>query len=387
MHQFVPTPLRLLTFTLFASCPFAQVLIPAPKGLYAVAQSTVKLVDEARIDPYDPNHGKRNVMISLFYPVPRKECKKTCAVSYMPPMTAAYTQAFGAQSGIELPNGTITSLQLQVCCEHTPSAAKSVNRFPIVLLSPGLQGSRLLYSAMAQKLASAGFIVATLDHTYEAFIVEFPDGTFTPGLDSTFWDPSIPGRLEELLPVRVADGRFVLSQLGLKSVAQKLIPGITCGLDNKRAAFYGHSFGGATAVRALMDDKRFVGAINMDGTQFGTIDDFKQPVILFGRGAPSAHNGEDSETWRTLFDHAKGWKRELSLNQSRHLTFFDLPLLFKVAGISVSVEVVGELDGQRSFDVISKYVEAFMDFTLKGRKSKLFDGPNEAYPEIEVRQP
>lgn len=49
--------------------------------------------------------------------------------------------------------------------------------FPVVVFSPGFGGSRFLYGAMARSLASLGHIVFTVDHTYETYAVEFPDGS------------------------------------------------------------------------------------------------------------------------------------------------------------------------------------------------------------------
>ncbi|EOA82629.1 uncharacterized protein SETTUDRAFT_165100 [Exserohilum turcica Et28A] len=274
---------------------------------------------------------------------------------------------------------------MQVCCKPSRRVVKDVGKFPLVLFSPGLGGSRLLYNVLAESLASAGYAVATMDHTFEALVVEYPDGSFTPGLNASYWDPSIPGRLESLLGVRVEDGRFVLSQLGRKDVVRKLAPGSACGFNTSRVAFYGHSFGGATAISALMNDTRFTGAINMDGTQYGNQTDVKKPALLFGRAKPSPHNRTNDASWEGVWRHLKGWRRELGLEDSEHLTFGDVPLLLKLIRLPIPVKpIIGSLDGERSFEIITTYIEAFMDYVLKGKKSELFDGPSEKFPEIVV---
>ncbi|KAL6152438.1 hypothetical protein ACJQWK_04480 [Exserohilum turcicum] len=367
----------------YASLAAGQLVFPVPSGQYAVAHSTLKLTDDSRVDPYDPNHGKRNVMISLFYPIPRYACEQTCPIPYMPTITATYVDAFAAQYGV--PNGTFGSIRMQVCCKPSRRVVKDVGKFPLVLFSPGLGGSRLLYNVLAESLASAGYAVATMDHTFEALVVEYPDGSFTPGLNASYWDPSIPGRLESLLGVRVEDGRFVLSQLGRKDVVRKLAPGSACGFNTSRVAFYGHSFGGATAISALMNDTRFTGAINMDGTQYGNQTDVKKPALLFGRAKPSPHNRTNDASWEGVWRHLKGWRRELGLEDSEHLTFGDVPLLLKLIRLPIPVKpIIGSLDGERSFEIITTYIEAFMDYVLKGKKSELFDGPSEKFPEIVV---
>lgn len=387
MARLAVHPLQFLLCLLLSAYTQAQLLIPAPKGQYAVGQSTLKLVDTSRTDPYDPSHGHRAVMTSLFYPVPKRSCTQICPVPYMPPVTASYIDASVAALGI--PNGTFGSIRMQACCAVAPKAKKDITKVPVILFSGGLQGTRLLYSALAQTLASAGYAVVTMDHTYETSIVEFPDGTIIPGLNDTNFDPSVPGLLDSVLAIRAADARFVLTQLGLKSVVQKLIPGATCGFNVKKgnAAFYGHSFGGATAVSALMHDSRLSGAINLDGMQFGNLTDTKKPALLVGRAEPSPHNRTTDATWAKTWTHFKGWRREVAVGKIEHNTFGDTPLLVKLSGLPVSdgiKSVIGSLDGERSFTVITEVVQTFFDLVLRGKKTSLFEKGSKDLPEVVV---
>ncbi|KAF2192665.1 hypothetical protein K469DRAFT_717245 [Zopfia rhizophila CBS 207.26] len=352
----------------------ADVLLPVPSGQYAVSHTTVKLVDESRADPFDPNYGKRAVMISLFYPVSRNDCQQTCPINYMPPTTAAILDAGLAQ--YDIPNGTFESFKLQVCCMVSEGGTKDVNKSPVVLFSPGLGFTRLAYNVYAQTLASAGYAVATIDHTYESMVVEYPDGSFTPGLNLSMDQPD----LERYISIRVDDARFVLSQLGTDSIVKELVPDIRCAFNISQAAFYGHSAGGATAVAALQSDERFVGGVDLDGALFNINSDINQPVLLFGT---PIHNSTNTPSW----DHFKGWEKELVLSNARHITYGDMPLLIKQSGIPITDtlrSMIGTLDGARAFEVITTYIQAFMDFVLKGKNSSLFDGPSTEYPEMEV---
>lgn len=56
-------------------------------------------------------------------------------------------------------------------------AAAERKRYPVAIFSPGYAGTRLVYGAMARSLASLGYVVFTVDHTYEASVVQFPDGS------------------------------------------------------------------------------------------------------------------------------------------------------------------------------------------------------------------
>jgi len=76
-----------------------------------------------------------------------------------------------------IPNGTIESFEMEFCNISTIKPQKSKKEFPVAIFSPGAQGTRLVYGAMARSLASLGYVVLTLDHTYETLVVEFPDGS------------------------------------------------------------------------------------------------------------------------------------------------------------------------------------------------------------------
>lgn len=359
-----------------------QLLIPEPDGPFAVGYSTIKLIDETRVDPYDAAQGKRNVMISLFYPIERSACKQISSEPYMPPMTTAFMDAGLAQFGIPKMFGTI---RLQVCTEASPEALKDVTQAPLVLFSPGLTFSRHQYNAVAQKLASVGYAVVSMDYAFETIIVEHRDGTHTAGKPLTHWDPEKREQHEELLATRVEDARFVLTQLGKLDVVKTLMPEATSAFNTEKAAIFGHSFGGTTAISALMKDSRFVGAINIDGSQYGPLSDTTQPVLLFGRGEPNPRNRRIKPDWQLLWEHLKGWRQEISLNESEHITFADTALLVGLRGQEKSAVVkkmVGTLEGKRAFEVVTMYVQAFMDKVLKGEESELLKGQSEKFPEI-----
>jgi pimeloyl-ACP methyl ester carboxylesterase len=362
--------------------PSHGLLIPGPTGDYAVAVNIAKLVDESRTDPYDPNHGKRNVMISLYYPVIRSECEQMCAIKYMPPRTAAYTDRFLSYYGVYT-NNTFEQFELEMCCKPSAAAVSAATAFPLVLFQGGLGGTRLMYGAMTQNLAGAGYAVASIDSTYDSLIVEYPDGTYTPGYNfTTYWnDTALYGALQD---VHVQDAQFVLTQLGKTSIVSSLIPGASCAFDTSQVGFYGHSFGGATAIAALQTDPRIVGAMNLDGSQWRPALNTSKPALLFGSTEPAPHNRTTDASWRDTWDHLTGWKRELGLRNAVHTTFGDSALLVKLLGWpkNQTAGFVGTLDGRRVFEIQTTYITAFMDFVLCGRESGLLDGASEEYPEV-----
>ncbi len=176
-----------LTPFLFLASTYAIVL-PKPTGPFSVGVSVSTLTDTKRMDPFAPlsTPHMRRVAISTF--VPLNTTITPCvsrSVPYMTPLVAEDYDALASASG--LGSKTFKSLSMQLCdipqgklCSQgrhgRPDVTKSPR--PLILFSPGFGQSRLLYSFMARSLASEGYIVITVDHPYDATVVEFTDGSF-----------------------------------------------------------------------------------------------------------------------------------------------------------------------------------------------------------------
>lgn len=377
-------------FTLPSAAQKEPILLPKSKGPYAVAQSQHKLVDANRIDRYDPEGGLRNVMISLFHPVPKESCEETCTIPSFNPKTAEVTNTF-ATTGFGVPENEIERFQIELCCQPCDSAVGNATSFPLILFSPGLQSSRQLYNAQLMDIASEGYVVVSMDHTFEAFVVEYPDGTYTLGLPSEYWNPTIPGRLEDGFAERVADVKFLLNQLGDMDVVQTLLPQAEEPFNVSHAAMTGHSFGGALTLAVMSQDDRIIAGMNQDGRQLGLVNPITKPAVLFGRGDPNPHNRTNDESWPDTWDnYLLGWKREIGLLDAGHLDYGDFPVMAKFADWPVNEagrEQLGFIDGERAYEAVSAYVKAFMDFAVKGKEEAeaLFvEGGVKEWPEVVV---
>lgn len=158
----------------------ASLLLPEPNGSYHVAVQVQSLTDNGRMDPYAPPSAphKRKVLISMFWPFNSQRSCPTQKTPYMPPETA---KVYGLQAAaLGLSNETFADFEMKFCnmaAVNLCNRASKRSQYPLVLLSPGAGNSRLLYSGMAKSLASRGYVVVTVDHPYDASIVEFPDGS------------------------------------------------------------------------------------------------------------------------------------------------------------------------------------------------------------------
>ncbi|KAF4964491.1 hypothetical protein FSARC_7593 [Fusarium sarcochroum] len=348
------------------------VLLPKPSGPYGVALKVHAMTDNHRIDPYDPKHGQRQVLASIFWPVDADSCSKKKA-PYMPPATAEIYGKQAEQMGLS--KDTFKAFEMEVCSVSTSSKCKSQGnekkqKFPLAIFSPGAGNSRLLYSAMARSLASYGNVVVLIDHPYDAVIVEFPDGTIIPGGNI----PEDTATLENLTQVRAKDISFVISQIQRPSFQRKVLKSLPGAIDDKKIVTLGHSLGGASAAAAIPSDPRIRGGMNLDGRLFDPVlsKGLDKPFMLLGR--PN-HHSEDT-TWVEFWKSLKGAKIELGVSGTVHGSFTDFPLLINALGLPEAAKKqaapqFGSVDGIVLQKIISETLAGFMSYSFGGSSASM----------------
>jgi dienelactone hydrolase len=367
----------------------ARLTLPAPTGPDTIGTAAVRLVDHSRPDPWVAAQPYRELMVSVFYPA-----RDTGASPLAPQMTPAAAKHFDESLGAPVHEGwgippgkvdwgaTLTHAHL-----NAPAAA---GRHPVVLYSPGLGDPRTLGTTLVEDLASRGYVVVTVDHTYDASEVEFPGGRVEPFTVPT--DGDILATLKKLVSVRVADTRFVLDQL-----PSALPNGLSDALDLGRIGMLGQSAGGFTALQTMHDDPRVLAAANLDGTVGFDQEDggpglsplaedgLKRPFLLMG-GQPNDHHTVRS--WEALWSNSTGWKRDLHLRGAAHHTYTDMESLVpQLTGkIGLPAETVradvGWVDPAHAVTDERAYLASFFDRWLRGRDDGLLDGPSPRHPDV-----
>jgi pimeloyl-ACP methyl ester carboxylesterase len=361
----------------------AAVNLPRPDGRYGTGSSQAMLIDHSRSDPYATAAGikqDRRLMVSSFYPVASRQQCLDLPSPYMPATTAAYLDSEYAAYGI--PNNTFASFDL-ISCKPRGRLSVKTKFFPTVLFSPGLGNSRLLYSAMAQSIASEGFNVITIDHPYDADIVEFEDGStvFAAEIDSD-------EQILTTLNVRVQDVSFVIDQLGLKDTNQKLFSGRPCA-KNEQYTIFGHSLGGATAAAATLSDQRLNGAVNLDGSFF-------RDVLIKGAAKPlmiMSHDGKNlttDDSWAAVWNATqKVTKVAITIGDTAHGSYSDLPLIADALGLPAEMRrqldpFVGALPGTYVRDVVAQFVKTFTAFVRCESKSLIPSVQDKKYSHVKL---
>ena len=251
---------------------------------------------------------------------------------------------------------------------------------PSSVLSPGFTNPRSALTALAEDLASHGYVVAGIDHTYESFATAFPDGRVTTCLARQA--PRGRGFWEKVAAGRAADACFVLGEL---TGARPAWPGAGL-IDPSRMAMAGHSAGGAAAIAAMLADSRIRAGIDMDGATAAPIPGhgLSRPFLFLGKQSNyTPGSGGAVTTWERDWKLLTGWKRWLLVAGAVHASFTDLGLLADQSGLDIGAA----LSGARSLDITRAYVRAFFDQHLRSRPQALLDQPSARYPEVTFCSP
>lgn len=358
--------------------------LPNITGPFPVGTISLELVDSSRNDPLAPDTRPRALMVSIFYPTSEDSLRSGnySLAPYLPPQTAA---AF--DSLYSLPAETGASVVTQ-SYQGAPIASTD---FPVLIFSHGFTGSRLLYTAQIEDLVGQGWIVAAVDHTYDAIVVEFPDGTLVPEYsnDST----TFPGGTDGLLEVRVADVAFVTSALADETTLAQ-IPGLrpsssygTGRLQTDKVGVLGHSLGGATAAQAMYNYSTFACGANFDGDMHGPVAQagLDRPFLQVASQEPYRSN---DTTWGPFWDHLSGFRREYTVNGTLHSSYTDLTILRDILGDLIPAaarDQSGTIAGARLLDIETDLIDAFFGFCLKGQPASRIDElAGTTFPELYV---
>jgi len=335
---------------------------PVPTGASSVGTRVVQLVDSSRREPYVTNGRMRELLVRFWYPASLAEgCKPA---EYTSPGVWSY---FSELIGVQLPVVTTNS------CMDAPVAE---GQHPIVVFTHGYTGTFTDYTFLFEDLASRGYVVASVDHTYEATAVEFPDGRLVESIPGSHFVNTSGNDANELafaVSVRLDDLKFVINELRrMNGTATGSFAG---RLKTSRIALAGHSLGGVTALFGAQADPCVKAAIMLDGVAPETpAKSITAAVLLLTAGHEEWSDGEQ-RLWNTL----SGQRFALNIRGAEHLTPTDLVWLAKGA---IKTGTMGQ---DKTIAAIRDYIAAFLDISLRGEPANLLlTGPSRDYPEVEV---
>ncbi|MEV4494360.1 acetylhydrolase [Micromonospora arborensis] len=352
----------------------ARLTLPRPTGPYRVGTVPLHLVDRSQPDPLAGPGRYRELMVSVWYPA-----RDVRRYPLAPWMTPASMRMLLASAGFA-PDAALAPLT----AGHEGAPVRhSGRRLPVVLYSHGSGSHRSDTTIVVQELVSHGYVVVTVDHTYDG-VGEFPDGRVTvqeEDFDSTPW-------------TYTRDVRFVLDQItdlatgGNPDVDHAPLPaGLGAALDLSRIGMFGWSKGGTATALTMGTDRRIRAGLSLDGPMVSQplpATDLYRPFMLMTAAFTRAAEPAVAE----FFTHLRGWRLNIQAAEAVHSSYGDnqwlIPQLARVIGMSEKelAGLVGTLDPARAVRIGQAYPLAFFDRHLRHRGGHLLSGPSRSFPEV-----
>lgn len=362
--------------------------IPTPSGEFGVGTLSYEMIDESRQEIYSGKDEARRYMIQIWYPADVKPTDKRA-----PWMENAEIFAPAIATYIDLPSFFLDHLTLTDIPAYTNADVASSDRlFPIIFFSHGWNGFNSQNAGQALELASRGYVVVGMQHTYGAVTTVFPDGTIAPNnpkaLPANGREPNYEDVARILVDQWAGDMKDTLDFL-TEANSDESNP-FTGKLDLERVGAYGHSTGGGGVIQFCGTDPRCKAVLGMDP--------FMRPVsaevIASGVSQPSFYMfsqgwRDDTESISNRFfwefhPNAKESLGVISIDGTKHFDFSDLPLFSPIAP---QLGLKGPLNGARVTEIVNAYLIGFFEQTLNGKPSPLFGGSFDDYSEVQVWNP
>lgn len=356
--------------------------LPAPGGPYQVGTVTYHLVDPDRPEIYtELPDDVREIMVQFWYPsTPGPDAERA------PYLEAVDIAGPAVATRLNLPSFLLDHVGLVKTHSFLEAPVAPGGPYPLLVFSHGLRGLRTQNTVLMETLASHGYVVASIDHTYGNVLTVFPDGevAFYNG-EMIFGEdePTVVGGAG-LVDVWGADVRFLLDQVAVwNSAPGHLLAGV---VDLDRIGTLGHSTGGGTALEVCALDDRCDAVVGLDAwvepVSPPLLVDYPRPVLFLS--APAWLGPENSAAGHALYQDRADTGYLLTIAGTEHFDFSDLPLLSPLTPL---LGLSGEIRSERALAIINAYTLAFFDHILKEEPAPLLQGPSPDYPEVTFEQP
>ena len=343
-------------------------ILPAPTGPYKVGTASITITSPDRRELYDVKYDViRRFVVQFYYPADRIGTRRAPAIENGDDVER------GLSKLTKLPRVFLSHLsQVQSNSWYDTSVSSNEKQYPIIILSHGWKGFKNIQTNKAEELASQGYIVASIDHTYGSISTIFEDGTVKELNQSALPDRADSehfikyGRaLVETFKGDIIETLDTLEEMN-SNKGQSMLSG---RLNMDKVAVVGHSMGGGAAVLAAIDDARIGAVVGLDAW----VEPLQSEFILSGLDVPYLHVG--SESWigglnepnlHMLLASSRNDRWLITIDRTLHTDFTMLSYLSPASGL---IGLTG-WGGKEAVDIQRDLINTFMDYCINGKNTK-----------------
>ncbi len=260
--------------------------------------------------------------------------------------------------------------------------------YPLVVFSHGAFGfSGSNYSTFAE-LASNGYVVASIGHTYQAFFTIDTSGKVTivnndfinkaieiSGSNGTNNKEEVYNITREWMKLRTADENFVINTI-FEECDNDKTDTLFSIINTQKIGLMGHSLGGATSAQIGRERDDIDAVIVLDGTMLGeelafenntvVLNDTPYPIPLLNVYAEDHYTNSkelDGDNYNNFYATQNAiCAYETVFRNAGHLNFTDLPLFSPVLAGMLGV---GTVDARYCIETMNEVVLEFFNCYLK----------------------
>ena len=343
---------------------FPKYKLPEPSGDFLIGTKTF-IVNEERPEIYtdDPNDTRR-IKLQIWYPAETID-----GYEQVPWLIDGVTVSRALSKDFGFPSFALNQTANILSHSYLDAPiSDSRDKYPIVIISHGWSGFMNLHTDFAEELASLGYIVVSIDHTYGSVVTVFNEDDVAyknedalPNRESTTDFLDYANRLVSTY------GNDVIATIDYLEIlnSDSELSNFTGKLDLTKIGVLGHSTGGGGDVYAAIKDDRIKALIGLDAW----VESIDSNDIDLGLKIPSLflrsgdwETGDNNDNLYNLVDNSED---SSILYQIDGTTHFDFTMVYMFSPLIKLVGFSGSINSKDLNMILEETIVNFFDETLK----------------------
>ena len=322
---------------------FPEINLLKAGGPYPVGTMVMNL-QEDRVDIYDENGGNREIRLQIYYPAKAKHGKPVPWFLDGPNALKTFANSYG------LPSLFLSHLRDVRSHSYLGADISKEGPFPVIILSHGWGSSRVLHQNQSENLASHGYVVVAIDHTYVAAMTRLDSDEIIGHKKSILPKEDFLDEANQMIQVFSGDIEATRSHLEFLQENHPILKG---QLNLNKIGLLGHSTGGGAHVYYAM---------NHEVQALVGLDSWVEPLTKVQRlDIPSLYLR--SEEWADGPNNESLKDLTYQVYTIKDATHQD----FTMAGILSPIQEWLGFSGKNSLDLQEAMVLDFFDMHLKNQ--------------------